>query len=178
MVNKRVVIVRGGPASGKGTLATKLAELLPKPVALLEQDQFRWGFHKIGRDIAEVSSDEHRFAHQNLLKLFEEYLNNGSYQIILEGLFTWNDSSSPQGSIQQIVELANRYDYEVRCILLKASKEELIQRNSQREYSVPPAEFDELFNAVYKTVGESEVVVDTSHKSIDESLEDLRQTVS
>src|SRR5690348_3823909 len=101
-----VYIFRGAPGSGKDTLVPKFCEFLPKPVALLAHDTFRWSFHLVTREVPEVTDEEHVFAFRNAVVLYEQYLKNGRYNIVLEGLFTWDDASSSQGSVKELIELA------------------------------------------------------------------------
>jgi predicted kinase len=157
-----VYIFRGAAASGKGTLVPVLAEQLPKPVALIEQDKLRWGFHLIGREIPDISEEEHRMAYENTRLLYEQYLKKGNYTIVLEGLFTWDDTESSLGNAKELLALAKQYGFEAKSLVLAAKKEVLWQRNIAREYSVPEAEFEELFKRVYETVDDSEILIDTS----------------
>jgi len=167
---KTVYIFRGAPASGKGTVVPKFCELLPKPVALISQDTLRWGFHLIARTVPDVQDEEHLFAYQNTLVMFEQYLKNGHYSIVLEGLFTCDDTTSSQGNVKELIELASRYGYSVKSIVLRADKEELLKRNAERPYAVPLDEFDVLYTNIYKTVDSSELVVDSSGQSLEATL--------
>jgi len=171
---KTVYIFRGAPASGKGTLVPAFTKLLPRPAALIEQDAFRWGFHLIGRKVSEVEDSEHTFAYHNMLCIYEEYLKNGAYTITLEGLFSWDDMSTSQGCAKQLIELAHRYGFETKSIVLRANKDELLARNEAREYSVPRDEFDMLYDNIYKTIGDDEVVVDSTGLTADEALARLQ----
>lgn len=172
---KSVYIFRGAPATGKGTLAPEFAKLLPTPTALIEQDELRWGFHLIGRSVSDVSDAEHFFANQNMALLYERYLKNGSYTIVVEGLFTWDDMSSSQGSAKQLVYMARNYGYTAKSIVLKADKAELLKRNDGRQYSVPRDEFDMLYDNIYRTVNDSEIVIDSTRQSAQETLEVLKK---
>ncbi len=167
---RTIYIFRGAPATGKGTVMPKFCELLPGPVALISQDVLRWGFHCIGRKIADITDDEHKFANKNTELLFEQYLNNGRYTIVIEGLFTWNDEQSSQGSAKKLADLATRHGFDVKNIVLIADKQELLMRNAARDYSVPPDEFEALYNSVYGTVDANEIVIDSTHQSIDQTL--------
>jgi predicted kinase len=171
---KSVYIFRGAPASGKGTVIPEFAKLLQKPIALIEQDIFRWRFHLIGRGISDVKSDEHLFAYKNMVLIYEEYLKNGNYAIILEGLFTWDDETSSQGCAKNLLELANKYGYDTKSIVFAADKSVLIKRNSEREYSVPSEEFNELYNNIYKSIGPDEIVIDSTNQTVDETLQALK----
>lgn len=177
MTKPAVYIFRGAPASGKGSLLPAFCELLPKPVALIEQDKFRWGVHLIGRNIPDVNDEEHLFAHQNTLLMFEQYLKNGGYSIVIEGLFTWDDESSSQGSARQLAGLAKKYGYPCKNFVLRATKEELLRRNAVRGYSVPFDEFDQLYSNIYRTIGPNEIVVDSSGQSLDETLLTLKSFI-
>ena len=137
-------------------------KLLPPPVTCISQDVLRWDFHLIGRTVAEVSDDEHIFANQNTKLLYEQYLKQGGYTIVVEGLFTWDDAESSQGSAKEFADLAERYGYTVKCIVLKAAKEELLARNAARTYSVPADEFETLYANIYKTIAPKEIVIDST----------------
>jgi predicted kinase len=174
---KTVYIFRGAPASGKGTIVPKFCELLPKPVALISQDTLRWGFHLVNRTVPDVTDEEHLFAYRNTLVMLEQYLKNGGYGVVLEGLFTWNDTASSQGNIMELVQLAERYGFTAKSIVLQADKAELLKRNADREYSVPADEFDQLYASIYKTVDNSEVVIDSTGQTLDQTLEQLKALV-
>jgi predicted kinase len=174
---KSVYIFRGAPATGKGTLAPEFCKLLPKPVALIEQDVFRWGFHLIGRKVSEVEDTEHLFAYQNMLLIYEQYLKSRQYDIVLEGLFTWDDDTSSQGYAKRLVEMAHSYGFSVKSVVLRADKEELLRRNNDRQYSVPSDEFDLLYENIYKKVNDSELVIDSTGQSIERTLSLLKTVI-
>lgn len=169
-----VYIFRGAPASVKGTVVPKFCELLPKPVALISQDTLRWGFHLIARNVQDVQDEEHLFAYQNTLVIFEQYLTNGHYSIVLEGLFTWDDTASSQGNVKELTELASRYGYAVQSVVLQADKDELLKRNAERPYSVPQEEFDLLYGNIYKTIDNSELIIDSTGQRLAATMELLK----
>lgn len=173
-----VYIVRGAPASGKGTVMPEFARLLPKPVALIEQDKLRWGIHLIGRSAEEVTSEEHRMAYENTLFLYERYLKSGSYTIVVEGLFTWNDMDSDQGAALKFIELAHENGFEVTPIVLKADKQTLIHRNIQRHsHTTPDDEFNVIYNGVYGIIDDSELVIDSTHDTVNDTIDKLRRCI-
>lgn len=146
-------------------------------MALISQDILRWGFHLIGRSVPEVADGEHIFANQNAMILFERYLQSGKYTIVIEGLYTWADENSSQGSAKKLVALARKYGYEAKSIVLRASKEELLQRNQARQYSVPLDEFTVLYDNVYANVNSDEIVLDSTGQTPEETLEALKALV-
>ena len=172
-----VYIFRGAPASGKGTLLPKFCKFLPQPVVLIEQDMLRWGFHLVNRKVADISDDEHKLAYDNTCLLYEQYLKSGRYTIVIEGVFTWDDRKSSQGSASHLMQLATEYHFPARSIVLKADKEDLLKRNANRPYSVPLDEFEILYKNIYQTLGPNETILDSTNKDIDDTLEDLRQLV-
>lgn len=177
-MKRPVYIFRGSPASGKGTLVPLFCKMLPQPVALIEHDTLRWGFHKVGRVYAEVGEEEHLFAFNNLLTLVEQYLKSDRYNIVIEGLFTWSDYAAGQGNMKRLIELVESYEREGVAVLLKADKKELKRRNSLRSYAVPHDEFEMLYANVYKEIGASEIVIDTTGKTPAESAELLRERLA
>lgn len=170
---KQAYIFRGAPAVGKDTVVPKFAEKLGGKVALMGHDTFRWHFHLIGRKIEDITDEEHRFAFHNLLLMLEEYCKQDDYTIVIEGLFTWDDHESPNGNVQDILDILNRYNYECKCIVLKADKSVLAERNSAREYTVPDEEFDTLYNSIYNTIDPSEIVIDSTNQTPEQTLESM-----
>ena len=170
----KVYIFRGAPASGKGTVVPEFAKLLPKPVALIEQDKLRWGFHLIGRSVSEVTPDEHRMAYENTVLLYERYLKSGKYTVVVEGLFTWDDEMSNEGNVKQLLDLAIINGFDAVSVVLTADKEHLLERNANREYSVPDDEFEKLYQAIYDKIDANEIVVDSTDKTVAETLAILK----
>lgn len=177
MPKPHVYIFRGAPAAGKGSLLPSFCKLLPKPVALLEQDFFRWDLHLAGRTVLEVQDEEHTFAHQNLLLIYEQYLKSGKYTVVVEGLFTWDDPNSSQGNAKEFVQLAQKYGYDCTSVVLRADKNALLERNAAREYSVPPAEFDTLYESVYRVIDPGELVIESTGQTPQTTLENLKTTL-
>lgn len=173
----RVYIIRGAPASGKGTLASEFAKLLPMPVALIEQDKLRWGFHLIGRTVADITKDEHELANQNTTLLYEQYLKAGKYNIVVEGLFTWDNQDSSEGNVSELIGLAQKYGFGCTSIVLRADKAELLRRNAARKYTVPMNEFNELYNGVYSKIDLSEIVVDSTNQTPEATLGSLKKLI-
>lgn len=173
-----VYVFRGAPASGKGSIASEFATLLPKPVALIEQDKLRWGIHLIGRSVEEITPEEHRMAYENTLLLYERYLKSGKYTIVVEGLFTWDASRSDQGSAKEFLELARENGFEAISIVLTADKEVLMKRNIERpSYTTPEEEFNNLYEGVYGTIDENEVVIDSTSDTQVETIAKLRHLI-
>lgn len=168
-------IFRGPPASGKGTIVPAFAQLLPKPVALIEQDKLRWGIHLIGRSVEEVTSEEHHMAYENTLILFDRYLRSGKYTIVVEGLFSWDDDASSEGCVRHFIDLANKYGFDLTSIVLKADKDILMQRNQERPtYTTPEDEFNNLYDSVYSKIDESEIVIDSTYQTTEQTIDELR----
>ncbi len=97
--------------------------------------------------------------------LFEQYLKDGGYDLVLEGLFTWDNANSNQGDAKHLIDMAQNYGFKATSIVLRAEKEELLRRNSERQYSVPNDGFEELYNNIYQTVDPSEAIVGSTKKS-------------
>lgn len=175
---KPVYIFRGAPASGKGTLVPEFCKLLVGPVALIEQDAFRWGFHLIGRSVPDITDEEHMFAHQNTLKVYERYIKNGAYTIVIEGLFTWDDEASSQGAVTEFLAIAKKYGRPCKSIVLVADRGELQKRNAAREYAVPEAEFDALYKNIYQTIDADEIAIDSTGLSPQQTLALLQNVIA
>jgi predicted kinase len=172
-----VYIFRGAPATGKGTDLPEFCKLFPGPVALISQDTLRWGFHLIGRDVSDITDDEHVFANKNTELLYEQYLKDGRYSIVIEGLYTWADEASSQGSAKELRDLALQYGFDAKGIVLKADKDELLARNSARKYAVPLDEFNMLYDNIYSTVDDSETIIDSTGQTAQETLASLKNII-
>jgi predicted kinase len=172
-----VYIFRGAPATGKGTVVPEFCKLLPKPIAFISQDVLRWDFHLIGREVSEVTEDEHTFANKNTELLFEQYLKHGGYTIVVEGLYTWDNETPSQGSTKRLTELAKSYGFNVKNIVLKADKEELLARNDARPYSVPLEELNRLYDKIYNTIDDSEIVIDSTGQTTEETIASLKSVI-
>jgi predicted kinase len=170
---KNIYIFRGSPASGKGTITKEFSRLLPGKVVLLELDTFRWGFHLINRTVADITAEEHELAYRNYLSVLENYLRDGSYTIVTEGLFSWSTPSA-HGNMQDILMLGREYSFLCKPILLFADYQILWERNLKREYSVPEDEFNQLHHHVMQEQSEDETRIDVGLLSVDESLEVLK----
>ena len=169
---KEIFIFRGSPSSGKGTITEAFIKRLKGKVVYIELDKFRWGFHLQNRTVPDITLDEHELAYQNYLSVLENYLKNGSYTIVTEGLFSWN-SPGPHGNMQDIFMLCEKYNYTPHPILLYADKELLWERNTKRKYSVPRQEFDELYNFVMQQQSDKETAIDVGRLAVEETIAKL-----
>lgn len=169
---RTVYIFRGAPATGKGTVVPKFCELLPQPAVLISQDVLRWDFHSLGRKLSDIDDSEHELANRNTEMLYEQYLKDGRYTIVLEGSFTWDDERSIQGSVKKLLGLAHQYGFNTRNVILKADKEELLKRNAERSYAVSIVVFEMLYK-VYEDIGPGEVVIDSTGQRPEETLKEL-----
>lgn len=117
-------------------------------------------------------------AYENTLFLFERYLRSGKYTIVVEGLFSWDNNESNEGAVKHFIDLATNHGFEVTSIVLKADKDVLMKRNQDRpSYITPEAEFNALYENVYSKIDESEVVIESTNKSVDETIDELRYLI-
>ncbi|MCA9350938.1 hypothetical protein KC874_04585 [Candidatus Saccharibacteria bacterium] len=175
-MQKKIYIFRGSPASGKGTITEEFIKQLDGKIAFLELDNFRWGFHLKNRVVADIGQKEHLLAYKNFLSVLENYLSDGSYTLVIEGLFSWR-VAGPHGNMQDIISLATKYNYNYYPILLYADFETLWNRNLQRDYSVPIDEFKQLYSYVMDAQSEEEIKINVDDKSVQESVDILSQYI-
>jgi predicted kinase len=169
MNNKKIFILRGSPSSGKGAVAKEFMKRISGKVAYLEEDAFRWGFHLVNRTVSDISDAEHLFAYKNYLSVLENYLENGTYTIVTEGLFSWK-THGPHGCMQDILKLCQKYNFNTYPVLLYGDYETLWERNCKREYSVPEEEFKMLYSYVNSEQSPDEIKIDVSINNIDSSV--------
>jgi hypothetical protein len=172
---KKAYIFRGPPAAGKSTSVPLFAKSLGGKVAYLSEDAFRWNFHLIGREVPDVSPAECRLAFENMLLMLEQYCKAGDYQLVIDGLFTWDDPKSPEGSVQDVVDVLKRYGFEYHCFVLTAEKPTLLRRNEVRDYTVPPDEFERLWAGIYQTIDGSELVCYTDKGTPEDIVRSVKE---
>ena len=163
----KAYIFRGAPASGKGTITKEFIKMISGKVVLLELDNFRWGFHLYNREVKDVCKEEHAFAYQNFLLMLESYCKNGQYNLVVEGLFSW-DKKGVHGNMNDIITILKRHGFEYKAFYLRANKNVLWKRNTKRKYVVPAFEFEDLCNYVGKEVPGKEIDIDVENNGSDE----------
>lgn len=166
---KKIFIFRGSPSSGKGTITEPFMKTLSGRLAYLELDKFRWGFHLKNRTVPDITEDEHQLAYENYLSVLENYLKNGTYTIVTEGLFSW-DTPGPHGNMQDILKLCEQYECKAYPILLYAEKQVLWERNVKRPYAVPEEEFNTLYDFVMQKRSDKEIAINVGELSVEETV--------
>jgi hypothetical protein len=73
--------------------------------------------------------------------------------------------------------MAKQYGFSVKSIVLVADKDELLQRNAHREYSVPTEEFESLYSNIYQTIDPSETVVGSTGQTAEDTLAELKALI-
>jgi len=169
---KQIFIFRGSPASGKGTITSEFLKIIPGRVVFIELDKFRWGFHLVNRSVPDIVDEEHQLAYKNYLSVLENYLSDGSYTIVTEGLFS-TDTPSPHGNLQDVLSLCRTYNFNTSTVLLSADYDTLWDRNQQREYSVPEEEFIMLYKHVMDGDSNDDLILDVQKNSVSESVSTL-----
>lgn len=172
MNSKKIFIFRGSPSSGKGTITKEFMKQVPGRVAYLEEDKFRWGFHLMNRSVSDISEEEHELAYKNYLSVLENYLSNGTYTIVTEGLFSWSQKG-PHGCMQDILQLCKKYDFATYPVLLYGDYATLWERNNKREYAVPEEEFKMLYDYVMNEQSDDEIKIDVGIRPVEITVAEL-----
>lgn len=172
MNTKKIFIFRGSPSSGKGTITKEFMKQIPGKVAYLEEDKFRWGFHLINRSVPDISDEEHELAYKNYLSVLENYLTDGTYTIVTEGLFSWTQPG-PHGCMRDIIELCKKYNFNYYPILLSGDYATLWERNNKREYAVPEEEFKILYDYVMSEQSNDEININVGINSVESTVAKL-----
>jgi hypothetical protein len=175
---KYAYVFRGAPGAGKTTVVSKIAKGLKGKVVYLQQDMFRWDFHVIGREFKDVADEEHRLAYHNMLHMLESYCRYGEYTIVVDGIFTWNDQYSSQGTVIDILSILGRYGYLTQCFVLLADKDTMWKRNKVRTHPVLREEFDHLYLTINGALGPYEIVVDNTDDPIKETVKEIQKVIS
>ncbi len=176
-MSKHLYIVRGAPASGKTSLTPLLATHTTQPTALIEQDNWRWGIHLVGRSIPDIEKEEHYFADKIMLHTLEEYLKTDKYTVIIEGSFAWDNPSVTHLTVKDFITLADKYNHSWTSIILKADKKVLQKRNNARKYTVPKDEFNTLYNALYETIDSQEIIIDSTDLTEEDTIAVIKNTL-
>lgn len=154
--NKVAVIIRGPVAVGKTTTSQALKQRLPSFV-LLSIDVFR---HMIASD----SSESRTRIARNVGAYFLEQVIADGYNIILEEVFHDEYYDRLKAKL-----LEN--DYNILTIFLTASKDEVINRNMNRE----KVKSDEIVNTYHDITqpGEGDVIISTSENTKEQTVEQI-----
>ncbi|MCK5149470.1 AAA family ATPase [Candidatus Pacearchaeota archaeon] len=170
---KNLIIIRGCPAVGKGTLSMKLSEKLKGKVAKLTLDDFQWDMtahQKRTRKDFEISF-------KNYLFVLENYLKN-NYTIIAEDVwlryYGYPDKST---DINKIIFLGKKYKAKITLILLKAKWNTIKSRNKVRHRVMKGKELKEVYEKIYSRKIKNEQLIFVDGKSTEQITKEVLKLV-
>ena len=114
----KMVILRGLPGSGKSTLAKQYCT---RGYKRFNKDDLRRML-----DTGAFSEANEWFVHQSMLALIEGALLKG-YPVVVD------NTHGKQKNVNELIELATDYSYEVEEVVLDTPVEKCIQRDALRE---------------------------------------------
>lgn len=153
---KKLIIIRGSPASGKTILAKQLAKKFKRKVALLILDEFKW----IMTAHENRTAKDFKIAFDNYLYALKNYLKS-SYTVITEDCWVkkFNDKST---DINKVILLGKKYKYKIHQILLEGEFNTIKKINKKRPMIIPLKELKFIYQKVYsKSIkGENIIIID------------------
>jgi tRNA uridine 5-carbamoylmethylation protein Kti12 len=161
-MTQKLIIIRGCPAVGKGSVAMELAGKLKGKVAKLTLDDFQWdqtATKKRTRKDFEISF-------KNYLLVLENYLKN-RYNIITEDVWVrYYGYSDKSTDINKIINLGKKYKVRITLILLKAGWNTIKSRNAIRHRIMKQKELRDVYNKIYSRKLKNEFLIPVDGKSI------------
>jgi tRNA uridine 5-carbamoylmethylation protein Kti12 len=156
----RVIILRGAPASGKTTVARKLASLIPtSKKALISIDDIQH------LDLRRISRDKLRLGVYHTALLCRSFVQEG-FDVVVEYVFDRDLDFFVEKLFKS--HISTLAPCVVQIFFLDASLNVLMRRNKKRESSMRENVLRELFEACNKVKGKyhGEIVVDTNKLSV------------
>jgi len=163
-----LIIIRGNAGSGKSTIAEKLREIFPNPkkVAVIHTEIFYWEI---------VKGDSVETVMENTKRIIDNYLKN-KYHVILEGTLS-NKDKEGNLYINSILKIAKKYKVLIKQFFFETSFSELERREKSRN-KISLEQLRHLYDKTLKTKRKDEILIDTSDKSTNEVLNEVRKHLS
>ncbi len=165
----RLIIIRGCPAVGKGTLATELSRRLKGKVAKLTLDDFQWDMtaHK------KRTKKDFEISFDNYLLVLENYLKH-NYNVIAEDIwlkyYGYSDKST---DINQIISLGKKYKAKIILVLLKIEWNTIKLRNKTRHRVMKEKELRDVYEKIYSKNLKGELIIEGEGKSKQKILNEV-----
>ncbi len=160
-MKQNLIIIRGCPAVGKGTLASELAEKLKGKIAKLILDDFQWEMTQTKKR----TKKDFEISFKNFLNVLEEYLKN-NYTVIVEDIwlryYGYPDKST---DINKVIQLGKKYHVKTNLFLLKAKWATIKTRNSIRHRIMKETELKDVYTKIYSVNLDKEFVLNVDGKS-------------
>ncbi len=159
-----LVIIRGNACSGKSTIAERLRTSFknPKRVAVIHTTIFYWEI---------VHGDTKKMVMENTKDILNNYLKN-KYDVILEG--TLSDKNKKGNLyVSDFLKLAKKYKVPSKEFFFEADFSELKKREKNRK-KISLKRLKEFYDKTNKTKKGDEIIIDTSKKSINKVLREVR----
>lgn len=166
---KKLILIKGSPASGKTTLAKKLASKIAGKVSVLTIDEFRW----VMASHEPRDEKDFKISWNNYLFVLENYMKE-NYNIITEDVFIkqFTDKST---NLNDIIKLAKKYNFKITKLFLNCSFKLTKKRNKNRLMKVKDLE------TIYNKVNENNLNflhINIDNKTKNQVLKEALEIVS
>jgi predicted kinase len=141
-----LLIITGYSGAGKSTLSFKYAK--EYDFALIIQDHFLFKMNPASLKTKKPEPFAHRIARKNILSCIENYMQSGK-DILLEGALVSISESDPI-NIDDVINLANQYNYKPILITLVANDKVRKKRQLKRGCTLKPQIDKQLVDAANK----------------------------
>ena len=122
-----------------------------------------------------VEGDSPEIVMENTKRILDNYLKN-KYNVVLEGTLS-NKNEKGELYIKDFLKLAKKYNIPTKEFFFEASFSELKKREKNRK-KISLKKLKEFYNKTHKTKRKEEIVIDTSNKSINQVLNEVKKHLS
>ena len=162
---RMLIIIRGNACSGKSTVAERLRKYFKnqKKTAVIHPSTFYWEI---------VKGDKPKTVMENVIRILDNYLEN-KYNVILEGSTLSNKTESGEYYIDKILKVAKKYKTPVKQFFFKADFEVLKKRERKRK-QISLRKLKEFYDKSNKIKRKEELIINTSNKSINQVVNEVK----
>ncbi|MBD3253378.1 AAA family ATPase [Candidatus Pacearchaeota archaeon] len=161
-----LVIIRGNACSGKSTVADRLRNHFKNQskTAVIHTTMFYWEI---------VHGDSPKIVMENTKRILDNYLRN-KYDVILEGSTLSNKDKKGKIYLERFLRIAKKYKTPVKQFFFEADFEILKHREKKRK-QISIKKLKEFYNNSNKTRKKEEIVINTSNKSINQVVNQIKK---
>lgn len=162
-----LIIIRGTACSGKSTVADELRKSFKnkRKLAVIHTSIF---YHGI------VNGDKPEIAMENTLRILDNYLKN-KYNVILEGTLSFKDKNGNL-YLDKFVKLSKKYKTPLKQFFFQAEFSELKEREKKRA-KISLKLLKKMYNTAINTKKDDEIVIDTTNKTINQVVNEVRRNL-
>ena len=166
----KAVFLAGGPGSGKSFVVKKTGLASMGFVVINSDDAFERALKKAGlsttpEDIFSVQGQEIRGGAKTLTAKRQETVLKGRLGVVVDG--TWRDYDK----IQKQAQILKDIGYDVGMIFVNTDMKTALERNRQRERTLPDDQVEKMWKDVQKNMGKFQRFFGQNFQIVDNSID-------